>query len=129
MLSVSFYSRTQNVTRERELAMTQVQQKLDEDLTRANQLIKRKILFDDTSNDSFNKANVPGFDRKRELKKIDTVNTGLELFRHLISNYCDYFSAFHERLLLMNKSTTISDELRNIHRKVSSRNIFYMPEF
>lgn len=98
--------------------MMQVQQKLDEDLTKATMLIKRKIFFDDTQNEAQNKANVPSFDRKRELKKIDIVNSGLDNFRHLISHFCDYFTAFHERLLLMNKSTTISDDLRNIHRKV-----------
>ncbi|ELR20964.1 uncharacterized protein ACA1_279460 [Acanthamoeba castellanii str. Neff] len=109
--------RTQNLMKEREIAMTQIQQKLRDDLTKASSVLARKVLFDDSKNEVYNQFNVATFDRKRQQQQKEFVDVWLKHFRQFISHYGDYFSAFHERLLILNKSMTITDALRNINRK------------
>ena len=106
--------------KEREIAMTQIQQKLRDDLTKASSVLARKVLFDDSKNDVYNQFNVATFDRKRQQQQKEFVDVWLKHFHQFISHYGDYFSAFHERLLILNKSMTITDALRNINRKVPS---------
>jgi DNA repair exonuclease SbcCD ATPase subunit len=110
--------RTQNLMKEREIAMTQIQQKLRDDLTKASSVLARKVLFDDSKNEVYNQFNVATFDRKRQQQQKEFVDVWLKHFHQFISHYGDYFSAFHERLLILNKSMTITDALRNINRKV-----------
>lgn len=110
--------RTQNLMKEREIAMTQIQQKLRDDLTKASSVLARKVLFDDSKNEVYNQFNVATFDRKRQQQQKEFVDVWLKHFRQFISHYGDYFSAFHERLLILNKSMTITDALRNINRKI-----------
>jgi hypothetical protein len=113
-----YVHRTQNLMKEREIAMTQIQQKLRDDLTKASSVLARKVLFDDSKNEVYNHFNVATFDRKRQQQQKEFVDIWLKHFHQFISHYGDYFSAFHERLLILNKSMTITDALRNINRKV-----------
>lgn len=112
---------TQNLMKEREIAMTQIQQKLREDLGKASSVIARKVLFDDSKNEVFNQYNVPPFDRKRQQQLKEFMEVCLKHFQQFIAHYGDYFAAFHERLLILNKSMTITDTLRNINRKVTRK--------
>ncbi len=104
--------------KEREIAMSQIQQQLREDLSKATSIIGRKILFDDSKNDYFNHLNIPAFDKNTQQQKRELIDFGLKHLHQFIHHFGDYLSAFHDRLMILNKSTSITDDLRSINRKV-----------
>jgi len=105
---------------EREKSMTQFNNQLNAELQKLNLFVKNKVSFDDTSNPTLNCYNIPPFEKNKKTQLVVFYQQGLSTLEQLIKLFDTHNNSLVEKLSVVNRTTTISESLRNVNKKIIS---------
>lgn len=132
--------------KQQEQTFNETNSQLQEELKKTRSILQSKILFDDTKFPEYNQVNVPSYDSSKKVnkkfglsffcfenidfidlkkKERETMKAILSVISNLFASMNEHYTAFQEKLVLLNNHTDISPSLIQINKQVTKNSFFF----